>query len=416
MPGPGKTGSYSSSASQIERIGPALAHVILINGDEQVVLGQAWLAAAGKLVTCGHVVDQFVANPGALVVKFPASGNQYKVKTIKLHPNFSRRTGEIVRFDLAVLLVDLLPPDSKVSPLPFAYDVPVSKKKKLEAIRYPVHLGSLTDAPEPIVQEGKLLGHLHTEDDFHFLHDLGLAPGDSGAALFWSKVVVGLHCGDTATLPGLNLPTTAIRLTLSIDALKDLGLNETAPFMSRSKVRPLVKASLVFVAAALVAFRVAIGCMGATAQPWKVDEPTVGPIDVHFNEPVLGYKMNERISIELVPRSSCNLYLFDVDEHNQVFCAYPLPGFSPKVGAWQRRTISQFGDNFITAGPAKDKLHLVALISTDPLVKDTDWSKNNPAASPLTVNAEGLMTRINDFERLEPDNILHIELDAPRAL
>jgi len=37
---------------------------------------QAWLAAPGRLITCGHVVERFVSTPALLSVRFPASGKK----------------------------------------------------------------------------------------------------------------------------------------------------------------------------------------------------------------------------------------------------------------------------------------------------------------------------------------------------
>ncbi len=417
MPQTGGTGAAKLTAGALEKIGRCLAHVVLNNQGEEMVLGQAWLAAPGMLITCGHVVDQFVLDPGALHVKFPAAGLSYPVSKIKLHPNFVRQPDKLVKFDLALLTVKLKNPQSGLVPLSFAYEQELRNDRELTAIRYPVHLSHLTDAPEPVLQSGKVVGRLNKLDQFHLLHDLALAPGDSGTALFDGARVVAIHCGDTASLPGLNLPTTAIRLALSIDAARDLSLSETASALLCSKNRQLVRSIFAFLTAAFVAGTLTLlALLSANRQPWAVAQPSVEPVDIRFNEPVLGYKANERVSIELSPRKDCNMYLFDVDEQNRVFCAFPMPGFSPFIKGGQKRMVSKFGNNYLTAGPSKDKLHLVALITNDPLVKDTDWSKVNPAGSPLTMNADALMTRIKDFERLEPESILHVELDAPRAL
>ncbi len=411
----GAHGETKLTPVEFERVGRALAHVILLNEGDEVVLGQAWLAAPGILITCGHVVDQFMSNPGALIVKFPASGNRYQVNKIKLHPNFARQPDKLVKYDVAALSAELSKPESTLRGLPFAYNSEPPNDQILRAIRYPVHLGLLTDAPEPILQSGKILGRLNKQDNFHWLHDLALSPGDSGTALFDGPNIVAIHCGDTATLPGLNLPTTSIRLALWIDALRDLGLVASGtPARGATQVK-----------AALIAFAISLALafagtsmifLSTQGSPWKVDQPVVLPVDIGFNEPVLGYKPNERVSIDLAPRNDLNLYLFDVDEHGQVLCTYPLPGFSPMVKAGTKRTISRFGGNYLVASPSQEKLHLIALISNDPLVKDSDWAKDNPAGSPLTINADVLGERIKDFERLEPENVLHIELNAPRAL
>src|SRR5437660_1430389 len=82
-------------------------------------------------------------------------------------------------------------------------------------------LGQLSAALQPLTQDGRFLGLLRKHDSFHLLHDVPLAPGDSGAPLCFGNRVVAIHCGDTATLPGLNLPTTSIRLALWVDSLRE---------------------------------------------------------------------------------------------------------------------------------------------------------------------------------------------------
>ncbi len=400
-----------------ERIGRASAHVVRIEGDREVVLGQAWLAGPESLVTCGHVVDEYSGSPHLLSVHFPGSGNSYPVTSITLHPDYSRRSDQIVRFDAAVLRVELSPPESSLPPLPFCWGGRLEKNDPLVAARYPVHLGELTDAPEPLAQEGRFLGYLHKQDDYHLLHDLALSPGDSGTAIFDGPTVAAIHCGDTASLPGLNLPTTAIRLALRVDALKALGLRETAGVIHRARTRPLVAAAGVFLAATVLAFLITLMTLAAPLKSrWRVNQPVQLPVDIRFNEPRFAYKLNEHAQIDLAPRNDCNLYLFDVNDSNRVFVLYPLPAFSPLVRSGQVRSVGKFGDNFITVGREQEKLHLVALISSDPLVKETDWAKANPAGSPLMIGGDALMERIHDFERLEPDGVMHVEFDAPRAL
>ena len=70
-----------------EAYADALANV-LVGAGAEVIVGQAWLAGANELVTCGHVVEAYVENPQELVVKFPASGNRYVVKAVKIHTSF----------------------------------------------------------------------------------------------------------------------------------------------------------------------------------------------------------------------------------------------------------------------------------------------------------------------------------------
>jgi len=208
----------------------ALAHVLKIDGGEEKILGQCWLAGSGHLITCGHVVEPYLSQPDGLTVRFPDSGNRYSINSIKLHPSFVRQADQLVKFDAALLHVNLISPEREAVPMPIAYGRPLRSNEPIWTVRFPVHLGTLSAAPSPLAQEGSLLGPLRKFDDFHLLHDLALAPGDSGAPILEGNIVVAMHCGDTASLPGLNLPTTSIRLALWIDALRELGVAETAVF------------------------------------------------------------------------------------------------------------------------------------------------------------------------------------------
>jgi hypothetical protein len=208
----------------------ALAHVLKVDAGEEKILGQCWLASTGHLITCGHVVEPFMSQPESLTVRFPDSGNRYSVNAIRLHPSFLRQADQLVKFDAAVLDCNLISPERDAAPMPIAFGRPLRSNEPVWTVRFPVHLGSLTAAPSPLAQQGSLLGPLRKFDEFHILHDLALAPGDSGAPILDGNIVVGMHCGDTASLPGLNLPTTSIRLALWIDALRELGIPETASY------------------------------------------------------------------------------------------------------------------------------------------------------------------------------------------
>jgi len=204
----------------------ALAHVLKIEGSDEKILGQCWLAGPGHLITCAHVVEPYLANPEGLAIRFPDSGNRYSVNSINLHPSFVRQADQLVKFDAALLHANFISPEREAAPMPIAYGRPPRSNEPIWSVRFPVHLGTLTAAPSPLAQEGSLLGPLRKFDDFHLLHDLALAPGDSGAPILDGNIVIGMHCGDTASLPGLNLPTTSIRLCLWVDALRELGIAE----------------------------------------------------------------------------------------------------------------------------------------------------------------------------------------------
>ena len=254
------TNSYTSKeAESADQFSGSLGHVLKTENGKTAVIGQAWMAQPGTLVTCGHVVEPFLKQASMLIVKFPASGNEYKIDSIKIHPSFVRQQDELINFDAAVLSLRLKEPELSAPPLPIKFDVSLRNQQTLLAVRYPAHLGSLSSSSDALSQTGHFLGHLRKHDNFHLLHDLALAPGDSGAPILNEGGVVAIHCGDTASLPGLNLPTTSIRLALWIDALRELGLSETAPVVTAQERRlsPLECGYIVLIAF-LISFSVAM--------------------------------------------------------------------------------------------------------------------------------------------------------------
>lgn len=409
-------GSGHALPDKPELLAAALAHVVRLENNREVLLGQAWIAGPGQLVTCGHVVEPYINNPSSVVVKFPASGNRYAVKSIKLHPSFVRQPDQLVKFDAALLNVVMSEPELNEKPLKISFERPLKPNQAVATVRYPVHLGQLSAAPQPLAQEGKYLGQLRKHDSFHLLHDLALSPGDSGAPIFDGELVVGLHCGDTATLPGLNLPMTSIRLALWVDALRDLDLAETAGTLLSGRWKAYLSALVAFLfTAALAATFVCLSSYPDTRKAWGLEQPLILPVDVSFNKPLDGYQMGDPVQMVVIPRSDCWLYLFDVDAKDQVLALYPPHGLPAFVKAGQSRTIDRFGGRLIRVNDAQDKLHLVALNSDFPLVTRSDWAQDDPAGQPLYISGDELAERIEHFMRADSKNVIHLVMDAPRA-
>jgi Trypsin-like peptidase domain len=276
----------------------ALAHVMKIEGSEEKILGQCWLAGPGHLITCGHVVEPYLSHPEGLTVRFPDSGNRYSINSIKLHPSFVRQADQLVKFDAAILHANLLSPERDAAPMPIAYGRPLRSNEPIWTVRFPVHLGTLSAAPSPLAQEGSLLGPLRKFDDFHLLHDLALAPGDSGAPILEGNIVVGMHCGDTASLPGLNLPTTSIRLALWVDALRELGIAETASF---PQAVPAGGHAFMGVACFLVALCIAFAATTATF--FLTDESLRGHVSLRGKPSIPPVELNWQNSAEDASKS-----------------------------------------------------------------------------------------------------------------
>jgi len=436
----GQNSSQSIVTLNTEAYGDALAHVIKVDGPEgsqEQVLGQAWLAGHNKLITCGHLVDAHLADPQNLMVQFPQSGNRYPISEIKLHPNFMRdpQLNQLVKFDAALLIVDLASPESEALPLPIAYDRSLPTQLSLTAVRFPTHLGQFSSL-NPLAQMGRLLGPLRKQDNYHLLHDLALSPGDSGSAIFDEYTVVAMHCGDTASLPGLNLPTTSIRLCLSIDALKDLGIEANAiveePSNSPSTL-PLVAS---FIVAFLVAF-LAVGAYfaGKEADAHKVEAPEVEPVNIQFNRPKNGYMLNEKCEIVLKPRSSCYLYVFgevpadqvkaDLAErlkHNpaakavHIYRCYPPENFDnlALVNKGDIAKIDRLGPSSFKVTARPDKLHIFAL---KPELGELKLEKayDLVGKDAVILDDSKTLAALNQRKEKDPDSVIHIVMEGPIA-
>ncbi len=425
MPTSQKSRSKDTLVQNPGKFGNALANVLSLEGGREVVLGQAWLAAPGRLVTCGHVVERFVNAPSLLIVRFPQSGNKYQIKSIRLHPNYIRQPDQLVKYDAAVLEVVLQMPESAASPLPFSYEQEITTNEKLWAIHYPTHLGALSGAPHPLTQDGRYLGPLRTNDTFHLLHDLPLAPGDSGAPISDGASIVAIHCGDTATLPGLNLPTTSIRLALWVDALRDLGLGETQKPSGSSGGSAVLPAIIAFALSAVLAGAAAWMYFGEEAKKaWAFGNNPVMPFSVSFNEPVDRYQLNEDVVITITPSAKTYLYCFAVDSKDNVCVLYPQFGQdSHLVNKGEQRIINQFGSTKLTANPSKDMFYIVSVRGESSkgeslnreIIKQDDWPPHPKEGMPLLTKGKDLLSRISKLKSENADDVMLVNFVGPHS-
>ncbi len=417
-----------------EAYGDALAHVIRVvsseDGNQEQVLGQAWLCGFHKLITCGHVVDAHLSELETLVVRFPQSGNRYPITEIKLHPNFTRdpQLNQLVKFDVALLIVDLGYPESEARPLPIAYDRNLPTQLALTAVRFPTHLGQFSSALNPLAQMGRLLGRLRKEDNYHLLHDLALSPGDSGSAIFDDYTVVALHCGDTASLPGLNLPTTSIRLALWIDALKELGIEPNAIVEEPTNTPSPAPLIVAFVAMFMISLA-AIGSFLAAKdiESHRVEKGQVEPINLQFNRPRNGYKLKEEAKILLSSGSNCNVYIFGEVPADQllkkddlrIYRIYPPEDFKEQslLTKGQIRTIDSVGPYPLLVSERPDKLHVFALNLSVPkldLKPAYEINREDLQKSKILDDSATLQEALV-LEEKYPEGVMHIIMDGPVA-
>ncbi len=412
---PPTTNQKSRLPRDPDMFGPALAHIVLAKGDRDEVLGQAWIAAPNTLITCGHVVDQFTRSPGSLTVKFPASGNRYVIKEIKLHPSFQHADGELVKFDVAALIVDLKDPESSAFPLPITYEKAIEQQQTLSAIRYPSHLGVYTTSLSPLAQIGSYLNPLKKSDRFHLLHDLALAPGDSGTALFDGESVVAIHCGDTATLPGLNLPTTSIRLALSVDALMALDVPESSGNQPPNFINLLPA-----IAAFLVCGIITLGVFAFQYKDaWSFKTEPNFLINVALEKPAKDYKFGDELRLTVTSRNSCYIYVYYTQD-DIALQLHPPPKLT-SITAEARRNESFVIHGYDPEHPFQidDKpggnFHLVALIKDMSLLSKEEAAKTSADTCQIAISASELQNRLLRLKKDHPNEVLYQAIKPPVA-
>jgi hypothetical protein len=409
-----------------ERIGPALAQVVRQDDSgRDAIVGQAWLAAPNRLVTCGHVIEPYLQNLGGTFVYFPATGRRYPVLQARLHPSFVRQPDGLVKFDVAVLTVQLAAPDSQAQPLPFSYETSLRTNQPLWTIRFPAHLGHLSAAVQPLSQDGRFLGLLRKHDSFHLLHDVQLSPGDSGAPLTDGRNVVAIHCGDTATLPGLNLPTTSIRLALWVDALRELDLAETRKsYISRTS--RLVSAAIAFFVMAAIGFGAGTALLSKPqSKPTPLKQPAMMPLLIKFNKAFNHYSVKEAIELTLDPTSPIYPFVFVVSEEGFVAQIYPPIGVLEKIDTSvtidQAKQVGTARPMQLEASASPMKLYVLSVKAdggdgTDfakGLIKAGEFHPSNTGV--LMIKDDALLARIKEFEKAHPDLVALTKFDMPAA-
>lgn len=393
-----------------ERFGASLAHIITVENNQDVVLGQAWLAGPGMLITCAHVIERFVNTPGALIAKFPASGNGYTIRELKVHPKFSRAADQLVRYDAALLFVELRYPEREANPLPVQFNKTVAVNQELSAVRYPVHLGQFTSSPNPLAQIGRMLGPLRKNDGFHILHDLALAPGDSGSPMFDGQTVVALHCGDTATLPGLNLPTTSIRLALSVDALKELGIEENLVQAERSAFWNVARALIGFIVMFFASFTVVSALTsGQHVQNWTIEKPTLLPVQVVLEKPFQSYRFGDPLTMTFRVEEPCFVYAVIAGADDLPILVLPSFGEREMLTPDAPHTVSTVAGSRdpMKVGPKPLKMHVFATKNSEFPFYTSDKA-NKVTCSMLT-------RRILKLGKDDPSAAWHLVMDLPAA-
>ncbi len=414
MPGVQLSKNVTAIPDHPEVYGDSLAHVLHREENKLVPLGQAWLAGPGQLITCGHVVEKYLNKAQDMIVKFPASGNVYEIKKVKIHPNFSRQ-GELVKYDAALILVDLIAPENAAAILPVIFEKAAKPQETLYAVRYPLHLGSLSADPNPLVQEGRLLAPLRRGDNLHLLHDLALSPGDSGAPLFDSMGVVAMHCGDTASLPGLNLPTTSIRMSLGTDALREFGVHGKTvgePAADSTKKLLTLDTVALFLVSAFLALAIALGgnyLWRGNGKYWRPYTSAIAPVSISFSPAQAGSVF---LQLQIVPSSPCHIYaIFSGRENDSLL--YPTPQTLDQKAGAVPISINMPVDFAALEKKNAGKLLIVAVRADYLLLKSEDIIVRENTALPVLGNKEQFWARLTKL--IADGNALSQEVAPPET-
>ena len=390
----------------------SLAHILQRENDKVSVIGQAWLAGANTLVTCGHVIEPFLSNSSVLAVRFPASGTEYTIDSIRLHPNFIREADQLVKFDAAVLSVRLRGQELLAKALPLKYEQTLKNQDTLWTVRYPAHLGALSSAPDPLKQSGRYLGRLRKQDNFHLLHDLALSPGDSGAALFSKQGVVGIHCGDTASLPGLNLPTTSIRLALWVDALKELGIERSILPTATQKpsfIRQLALGAL----SAIIALGLASAALAAFYfnQQKQIARAIVAPVTVAL----VATSANDSVgSINVTTAAPSHLYVLFNKGEDKTYLVYPSSDAIDKDQLASGSTTIPLPDDLKSSWQDSSGDLLVVTMKKDlRLITASDLMPSDGKVMPLVTDNAAFWSKVKDNQRM--GNAVSIEFEYPQS-
>jgi hypothetical protein len=393
----------------------SLAHVLQKENDKVNVIGQAWLAGANTLVTCGHVIEPFLSNSAVLSVRFPASGTEYTIDSIRLHPNFIREAGQLVKFDAAVLSIRLRGQELLAKALPIRYEQVLKNQDTIWTFRYPAHLGALSSASDPLKQSGKYLGRLRKEDSHHLLHDLALSPGDSGAPLFSREGVVGLHCGDTASLPGLNLPTTSIRLALLVDALKELGIERSiVPTSSTPRIsftQQLVLGALT----AIIVLGVAVSALAAIY--FNQQKQAAGVTVPAASIALVGASGDDShvTAITVTTAAPSHLYVLFNKGNDKTFLVYPSGDGISKDELANGSTTIQLPDDLKSSWQSSAGDLLVVTMRPDlKLIAAGDLISSDGRTVPLLADRDAFWSKVKDNQRR--GNAVSLEFEYPQSV
>jgi hypothetical protein len=148
---------------------------------------------------------------------------------------------------------------------------------------------------------------------------IGRRTRDNGQ--YRARRVVGIHCGDTASLPGLNLPTTSIRLALWVDALTDLGLERS--IIPTPQKPPFTHSLALGALTAIIVFSLATASLAAIyfKQQRQIMSKIVAPVSIALI--AVSNDDNRAGAINVTTAAPSHLYVLFNKSADETFLVYP---------------------------------------------------------------------------------------------
>ena len=240
---------------------------------------------------------------------------------------------------------------------------------------------------------------------------------------------MALHCGDTASLPGLNLPITSIRLALWVDALRELGIEGT---MATNQYRQAANSNQSgLIAAFWLVFLVTIGTVTFfKATPSLANRGNevakIKPLTVALNKPIDQFEYYQTAIFNISPQSKCFVYLYGENGPNNYLRIFPNLKKSTEevdpalysLSPGQTRTIDMVGDSQIRVDCSPLKLHLITLNNDQsPLSIGPSYEQSvvNGATIVNFIDTTREINQARELQKKHPEQVQEFVFDGPVA-
>jgi len=414
-------------ALQIEEFASSVADLVVVEKDHERVIGQAWIAGAGLLVTCGHIVEEQATKLGTLIAKFPATNQRYSVLNIRMHPQYHKEA-PMFGCDMAVLTVELGYPERELAPLPVRYQKKPAAREQVYSLRFNV-IDGRKQRSEAVAVTGQFSSGASKENSGQIIHNLPLSAENIGCPIFDEDCVVAIHCGNLALKPGQTTAEPA-KVALAISALRELNLTHYREELTQTKLFNGIQLGAGFIISVVV-IGILLWVTKTAPQPRNNDDnaSAVTPILVTFNKPVETYRPNDELTIKLQPHSDCYLTVI-IGGANSEYGNYPLWLFYPRNPDADQKPIASTGMLDVGQGlklqprEGQSKMHIFACKEQIQIVKKSDLQGDANAfddTAPHPLSDASLNTVRRGFNHYlegnheRPGSAAEIEVELPVA-